>query len=372
MDSKEDILESPVQAFFKFAGRIFGETCEAQILESFRQASSTYPATAVDVGSQLDCLIEALRNVKEKLALTAKVKSDGSEDVDMTSANADALHSTSTVGSSTDEKLHLLIDRDSNNSPVGDAGKSQNKRVMDIVNVSKSSSSGKMETDVVKAHSQPQTSTSGTDASKLLDPNLVQIRASKAEVERRIAAFINHKQSEVNDLNVREFCCGLPDSESSCARVDAVFVGRAGNSSHLKVTRVFNTQGPQTRSAGWSRPISHQNSGRNPTAELEDSVEERLRNVEEHLSVGRDSKTDMFSRLKTLEERVLFLEGVSPEYFRSGPPPPKRQRPAMAPHSGSAAPGPLKKEYQSLNEINQRIQELQAALQQKYKQESFH
>ena len=30
------------------------------------------------------------------------------------------------------------------------------------------------------------------------------------------------------------------------------------------------------------------------------------------------SKTDVFSRLKVLEERVLFLESLSPEYFKTG------------------------------------------------------
>ncbi|WAR19459.1 hypothetical protein MAR_001297 [Mya arenaria] len=36
--------------------------------------------------------------------------------------------------------------------------------------------------------------------------------------------------------------------------------------------------------------------------------------------------TDVFSRLKSLEERILFLETLSPEYFTSGPPPAKKQK----------------------------------------------
>ena len=31
-----------------------------------------------------------------------------------------------------------------------------------------------------------------------------------------------------------------------------------------------------------------------------------------------DAKADIFSRLKALEERILFLEGLSLEYFRDG------------------------------------------------------
>ena len=34
--------------------------------------------------------------------------------------------------------------------------------------------------------------------------------------------------------------------------------------------------------------------------------------------VSGSSKTDVYSRLKVLEERVLFLESLSPEYFTAG------------------------------------------------------
>ena len=44
------------------------------------------------------------------------------------------------------------------------------------------------------------------DDNNKVDPSLVQIKADKAEIERRIAAFIQKKQMQVNDTNRREFC----------------------------------------------------------------------------------------------------------------------------------------------------------------------
>ncbi|ELW63169.1 Nucleolar GTP-binding protein 2 [Tupaia chinensis] len=38
------------------------------------------------------------------------------------------------------------------------------------------------------------------------DPEVVQIKAGKAEIDRRISAFIERKQAEINENNVREFC----------------------------------------------------------------------------------------------------------------------------------------------------------------------
>jgi hypothetical protein len=44
-----------------------------------------------------------------------------------------------------------------------------------------------------------------------INPSVVQIRADKSEIERRIAAFIKKKQIEVDDTNRREFCSVLRD-----------------------------------------------------------------------------------------------------------------------------------------------------------------
>ncbi|XP_069772907.1 MAP3K12-binding inhibitory protein 1 isoform X4 [Narcine bancroftii] len=106
--------------------------------------------------------------------------------------------------------------------------------------------------------------------------DLVQIKASKDEIERRISAFIERKQAEINENNIREFCnvinCNL---ENSCARTDAIFTPHPGFKSHIK---------------GGPVPIG------------------------------------VYQRIKKLEDRILHLEGLSPEYFQHVNFPRKRRK----------------------------------------------
>lgn len=46
-------------------------------------------------------------------------------------------------------------------------------------------------------------------------------------------------------------------------------------------------------------------------------VEERIANLEGHLKIvhGAPVPKDVYTRIKQLEDRVLYLEGLSPEYF---------------------------------------------------------
>ncbi|XP_059999374.1 MAP3K12-binding inhibitory protein 1 isoform X3 [Lagenorhynchus albirostris] len=150
------------------------------------------------------------------------------------------------------------------------------------------------------------------------DPEVVQIKAGKAEIDRRISAFIERKQAEINENNVREFCNVIDcNQENSCARTDAVFTPYPGFKSHVKVSRVVNTYGPQTR------PEGIQGSGHKPNSMLRDcgnqAVEERLQNIEAHLRLqtGGPVPRDIYQRIKKLEDRILELEGISPEYFQS-------------------------------------------------------
>ncbi|XP_053449826.1 MAP3K12-binding inhibitory protein 1 isoform X2 [Nycticebus coucang] len=150
------------------------------------------------------------------------------------------------------------------------------------------------------------------------DPEVVQIKAGKAEIDRRISAFIERKQAEINENNVREFCNVIDcNQENSCARTDAVFTPYPGFKSHVKVSRVVNTYGPQTRSEGI------QGSVHKPNNMLRDcgnqAVEERLQNIEAHLRLqtGGPVPRDIYQRIKKLEDKILELEGISPEYFQS-------------------------------------------------------
>lgn len=45
-------------------------------------------------------------------------------------------------------------------------------------------------------------------------------------------------------------------------------------------------------------------------------IEERLSNAECHLKLHGPVPKDIYSRLKQIEDRILHLEGLSPEYFQ--------------------------------------------------------
>ncbi|KAJ7399562.1 MAP3K12-binding inhibitory protein 1 [Pitangus sulphuratus] len=128
------------------------------------------------------------------------------------------------------------------------------------------------------------------------DPEVVQIKAGKAEIDRRISAFIERKQAEINENNVREFCNVIDCNQ---------------------VSRVVNTYGPQTRSEG---ALGSSHKANLPMHDCgNQAVEERLQNIEAHLRLqsGGPVPRDIYQRIKKLEDKILELEGLSPEYFQS-------------------------------------------------------
>ncbi|XP_068436553.1 MAP3K12-binding inhibitory protein 1 isoform X2 [Clinocottus analis] len=152
------------------------------------------------------------------------------------------------------------------------------------------------------------------------DDVMVQIRARKSEIERRISAFMERKQMEINENNVREFCNVIDcNQENSCARTEAVFTPYPGFKSHVKVTRVVNTYGPQTRSGGGQAEAGEQPRGPTVRDCGNAAIEERLHNIETHLKLPTAGPVPLsvYQRLKKLEDRILELEGLSPEYFQS-------------------------------------------------------
>ncbi|KAM4625293.1 MAP3K12-binding inhibitory protein 1 [Polymixia lowei] len=150
------------------------------------------------------------------------------------------------------------------------------------------------------------------------DDLIVQIKAGKSEIDRRIFAFMERKQMEINENNVREFCNVIDcNQENSCARTDAVFTPYPGFKSHVKVTRVVNTYGPQTRGGGGE--AGEQQRGQVARDCGNPAIEERLHNIETHLKLPTAGPVpqSVYQRLKKLEDRILELEGLSPEYFQS-------------------------------------------------------
>ncbi|XP_068731721.1 MAP3K12-binding inhibitory protein 1-like isoform X1 [Montipora capricornis] len=212
----------------------------------------------------------------------------------------------------------------------------------------------------LKTEGKPETT--ANKGTMEVDATLIQVKAGKAEIDRRISAFIQRKRVEVDLLNKREFC-NVVDTETSneiefqCARTDAVFVHRLGQKGHIKVTRVEDTS--TTSEAHALRPeIS--NKYLSPTF-LEGKscpgVEERLRNLEEHLGYrpGRPVPRDVYTRLADLEERVLYLEGMSPEYFK--------QNTQNTRHgSDSRRKGSDSSQDLTLNSIDERIRTLRHSL----------
>ncbi|KAK5886704.1 hypothetical protein CesoFtcFv8_017709 [Champsocephalus esox] len=137
------------------------------------------------------------------------------------------------------ESLKTLVDAQ------GDTSSTKDVTTDDAVT---SSSLREQMTDLSEFY--PQTA-DDEDSKTAEDDVMVQIRAKKSEIERRISAFMERKQMEINENNVREFCNVIDcNQENSCARTDAVFTPYPGFKSHVKVTRVVNTYGPQTRSGG--------------------------------------------------------------------------------------------------------------------------
>ncbi|CAB3989748.1 Hypothetical predicted protein [Paramuricea clavata] len=156
-----------------------------------------------------------------------------------------------------------------------------------------------------------------------MDASLVQITASKAEIDRRIAAFLRKKQLDVDIHNQREFCNLLnTENEYSCARVDAVFLPRVGQKSHITVTdadrenEIMESDNTVTVDTMlYSLPSKRQKTS-DSAEELPYGVQERLDNMESHLKLSVKSvEHGVYSRIKKLEEKILYLEGLSPEYF---------------------------------------------------------
>lgn len=69
--------------------------------------------------------------------------------------------------------------------------------------------------------------------------------------------------------------------------------------------------GPQTHSEVPAQSTA--NTQLNPTP----AIQERLQNMEKHLGLVKEQPVplDVYERLKALEDRILHLESISPEYF---------------------------------------------------------
>jgi molybdopterin synthase catalytic subunit len=219
-----------------------------------------------------------------------------------------------------------------------------------------------------------------------VDESLVQITASKAEVDRRIEAFIERKRAEINNSNVLEFCNRhiSEQPEFSCARTDSVVYRRKDGTSHLRQSQVFNPEGPQTQTDSFLPPLAKrikteeaaavesddQPSG-SGSGDLPVGIRERIVDLEHKVPVPMFTANgpvpkDVYARIKALEDRVRYLEGLSPEYFQDlvkkedgATFPDEDEDPSRKSAAAAARSEDLAK---SLSGINSRIQQLQASL----------
>eukprot|EP00794_Sanderia_malayensis_P020319 gene20318-22318_t len=167
--------------------------------------------------------------------------------------------------------------------------------------------------------------------------NLVQISATSQEIKRRIDAFIKQKRQEVDTYNRREFCVFQDDeTDATCARTDATYVPRHGKKSLLKTYRIYNKLDPSlangkmdTKDVSRRRKFNGVWEPSHPCVKLSlkhlpPETYERIENIQMHLTAtkqqlckqGNDDKDfDLVGKIKDLENRILFLEGISPEYF---------------------------------------------------------
>ncbi|KAF9416150.1 hypothetical protein HW555_006402 [Spodoptera exigua] len=143
-----------------------------------------------------------------------------------------------------------------------------------------------------------------------VDKTLVQINVSCEELQQRIQNFIERKREQVNVSNIHDF---IPNNEAdteeteTCARVRTQFVRRGDSKGHLKVHKVHNEWGPQTVAPGDFFPEQRDQTG------LPSSIAERVVAIEKYLNIGPVSK-DIYKRLKDMEDKIAYLQSVSPEY----------------------------------------------------------
>ncbi|KAI9578215.1 molybdopterin synthase catalytic subunit [Glossina fuscipes] len=166
--------------------------------------------------------------------------------------------------------------------------------------------------------------------------NFVQISATEDEIKRRIKCFVEKKREEIDLNNIMDYTVKRPctmdedefgnpvlikddDSEYTCARTNSTIVKQEFSKCHLRVRRVENTYGPQTRPdylqtldklmAQHSDDIK---SKQNIRTTLPRGLQERLETIEEYLNIKRTG--NLYRRIKAIENRLLHLESISPEY----------------------------------------------------------
>ncbi|KAF6039442.1 MBIP [Bugula neritina] len=146
----------------------------------------------------------------------------------------------------------------------------------------------------------------------------VQIHATREEMHARINAFCSRKRAQIDERNVEVFCgVKIPRADASsanhtsCARVDATRFPVHGKS-RFKVSSVHNQVGPQTIANDETANQGLLN--KVEASQVGVDIEGRLRDLENHCEIS-GSDYSVIERIKLLEDRILHLESITPEYF---------------------------------------------------------
>lgn len=127
-------------------------------------------------------------------------------------------------------------------------------------------------------------------------------------------------------MNVQDFIEQKPhddDETMTCARVAGVVYKIRDSKGHLKVQRVTNVIGPQNIDYKHELDKLMDKSSMSPMKLKKEilfnesnkcGIDERMENVEDMLGLKPVSKS-VYRRLKDIEDKLLYLESISPEYF---------------------------------------------------------
>lgn len=140
-----------------------------------------------------------------------------------------------------------------------------------------------------------------------MDPEVIQVKASRAELTRRIGAFTSRKRALLDQANCLEF-----RGEGGAARVAAVLGRSRGSKGHLRRSRVDNSKEATpdyTRQEEEARPEPSTCHG---------PLDTRLAELEQRVIFKEDRPVPgaVYRRLRELEDRVGELEGLSPDHCR--------------------------------------------------------
>ncbi|XP_019851826.1 PREDICTED: molybdopterin synthase catalytic subunit-like [Amphimedon queenslandica] len=172
------------------------------------------------------------------------------------------------------------------------------------------------EDEVIKTSRGTQcsaTPSNGTDDKPVL------IRASKEELMQRIDAFTRFKRKQIDVSNQLEFSRRTAATgDEGCARTDIEYHRRPNHVRQVKNSEGPNDSIPNLREELWAELILE---GRDyPRPEIGSKnvlmLEERVQELEEALDCKGSSSTgtSLLQRIKSLETRVLLMEGTSTEY----------------------------------------------------------